>query len=110
MMARKKSSFSGLIVRVPITVDFNPCCTPCGINLNARIICGARPVASLDAARSGPAYQIGFLEVSGFSPMFVSPDSLYRARTGRISLDGLIKAKNAKFRHVDGSRTDSTFR
>src|SRR6266446_1027753 len=73
------------------------------------MIFGVRPVASLDAARSGPAYQIGSLEESGFKPMFVLPVSLYRARTGRISLDGLTDAKNASFSHIDGSRTVSTF-
>src|ERR1700730_3979337 len=72
------------------------------------MICGDRPVASLDAARSGPAYQIDLLELSGFSPILVFPESLYRARTGRTSLDGFIRAKKARSNHFEGFRTVST--
>jgi hypothetical protein len=42
--------------------------------LNASTICGVTSLASLDAARSGPAYQIVSVDVSGFKPMFVFPD------------------------------------
>src|SRR5438132_9240696 len=91
-----------------MTVVFRPSCTPTGTSLNALRICGVRPVANLDAARSGPAYQLGSWLVSGFKPMLVSPISPYWARTGSISPDGLAKAKNASLGHFDGLRTVST--
>jgi hypothetical protein len=40
---------------------------------------------------------IGSLLVSGFRPMLVLAVLIYRARTGRGSSDGSIKAKNASF-------------
>src|SRR2546426_8412466 len=108
MMTRKKSSVCGMIVRLPMAVGFKPSWIPIGTSLKALSISGVRPVANLDAARSGPAYQIGSLLVSGFKPMLVSPISPYLARTGSISPDGLAKAKNASLGHFDGLRTVST--
>lgn len=69
--------------------------------------CGRSPVRSqslLAEQSSEYSYQIGSVAVSGFKPMFVSPVSLYIARTGRRSPDGFTAAKNARRGHSDGSR------